>query len=164
MNPVLRVPNASDYDAISSWIPDAVSCARWAGPRLRFPFTPQELPELLEVSSAFSFSLAQGNGTLLGFGQFWSRTEGSAHLGRIIVSPHKRGCGYGKALCKLLIAEALNATSAETITLRVYRDNASALSLYSNLGFLIVESESNADVFAMEAKANQSSHRLCEPS
>ena len=59
MNPVLRVPNASDYDAISSWIPDAVSCARWAGPRLRFPFTPQELPELLEVSSAFSFSLAK---------------------------------------------------------------------------------------------------------
>ena len=78
------------------------------------------------------------------------------HLGRIIVSPHERGRGYGKALCNLLIAEALSATNAERITLRVYRDNAPVFSIYSNLGFLVVESESNAEVFAMEARANDS--------
>jgi len=106
------------------------------------------------VPNSSSFSMAQGNGVPLGFGQFWPRGERAVHLGRIIVSPHKRGRGYGKKLCSLLIAEALSATNAEVITLRVYRDNVSAFSIYSNLGFLIVESESNEEVFAMEARAN----------
>lgn len=156
MNSLLRIPIASDYDTIASWIPDSISCARWAGPHLRFPFVSQELPELLMVPNAYSFSMAQGNDVPFGFGQFWRRGESSVHLGRIIVSPHERRRGYGKALCNLLIAEALSATKAETITLRVYRDNAPAFSIYSNLGFLIVESESNAEAFAMEARANHS--------
>ena len=137
---------------IASWIPDAVACARWAGPHLRFPFTPQELRELLVVPNACSFSMAIGSAIPLGFGQFWRRAESSVHLGRIIVSPHERGRGYGKALCNLLIAEALRATNAEMVTLRVYRDNSIAFSIYSNMGFLVVESESNTEVFAMEAK------------
>jgi [ribosomal protein S18]-alanine N-acetyltransferase len=98
--------------------------------------------------------MAQGSGAPLGFGQFWRRDDRSVHLGRIIVSPHERGRGYGKTLCSLLISEALCATNAEAITLRVYRDNAPAFSIYSNLGFLIVESESNEEVFAMEARAD----------
>ncbi|HJW55363.1 MAG TPA: GNAT family N-acetyltransferase [Burkholderiaceae bacterium] len=159
MNTLLRIPVASDYDTIASWIPDSISCARWAGPHFRFPFVSQELPELLAVPNSCSFSMAQGNGVLLGFGQFWRRDERSVHLGRIIVSPHERGRGYGKTLCNLLIAEALNATNAGTITLRVYRDNAPAFSIYSNLGFLIVESESNEEVFAMEARANPALQR-----
>ena len=129
MNPQLRIPVASDYDTIASWIHDSISCARWAGPLLRFPFVSHELPELLMVPNSSSFSMAQGNGVPLGFGQFWPRGERAVHLGRIIVSPHKRGRGYGKKLCSLLIAEALSATNAEVITLRVYRDNVSAFSI-----------------------------------
>jgi ribosomal-protein-alanine N-acetyltransferase len=154
MNPALRITIDSDYYMIASWIPDATSCARWAGPHLRFPFLPQELPELLMVPNSSSLSMAEDNGVLLGFGQFWRRGKSLVHLGRIIVSPHRLGRGYGKTLCNLLIAEALSATNAEIISLRVYRDNAPAFSIYSNLGFRIVEPESNAEVFAMEARAN----------
>lgn len=152
MDPALRIAVASDYETIGSWIPDAISCARWAGPRLRFPFVSQELPELLAVESACSYCMIKGGGRPLGFGQFWPRDKNAVHLGRIIVSPHERGKGYGKALCNLLIVEALTATNAETITLRVYRDNVPAFSIYSKLGFLVVTSKSNAEVFAMEAR------------
>jgi ribosomal-protein-alanine N-acetyltransferase len=93
-------------------------------------------------------------GVPLGFGQFWRRDERTVHLGRIVVSPQERGRGYGKTLCSLLISEALRATNAEAITLRVYRDNAPAFSIYSNFGFRIVESESNEEVYAMEVRAN----------
>jgi ribosomal protein S18 acetylase RimI-like enzyme len=151
MNPALRNPIASDYETIASWIPDAMACARWAGPHLRFPFVFQELPDLLVVPNACSFSMTMKDSIPLAFGQFWRRNESTVHLGRIIVSPEKRGRGYGKALCKLLIAEALHATNAEKISLRVYRDNVIAFSIYSALGFVVVESESNPEVFAMEA-------------
>jgi len=152
MRPSLRISRISDYDTIASWIPDSVSCARWAGPRLRFPFSSQALPELLLMPNSCCFSLTQGSDIPLGFGQFWRRDERSVHLGRLIVSPHERERGYGKTLCSLLVAKVLSATSAEIITLRVYRDNAPAFSIYSNFGFRVVESESNEEVFAMEMR------------
>lgn len=149
----LRAPITTDYDVIVSWILDASACARWAGPQLRFPFVAEELPELLGVGHVHSYSMVTPDNVLIGFGQFWLRDKKTVHLGRIIVAPHKRGHGLGTALCKLLIAEALHTTSAEKVTLRVYRDNPAAFSVYSKLGFIGVEGESNSEVLAMEAKA-----------
>jgi RimJ/RimL family protein N-acetyltransferase len=96
---------------------------------------------------------------LIGFGQFWPRDDRTVHLGRIIVAPQNRGFGLSMVLCKFLIAEALHTTNAEKITLRVYRDNQAALSVYSKLGFISVESESNSEVLAMESKANSAFRR-----
>ena len=62
-------------------------------------------------------------------------------------------------MCEFLIAEALHATKAEKVTLRVYRDNQAAFSIYSKLGFVSVESESNSEVLAMESKANSALQR-----
>ena len=57
------------------------------------------------------------------------------HLGRIIVSPAQRGRGKGRELCERLVARAVQATGAGAVTLRVYRDNETALGLYLRLGF-----------------------------
>jgi ribosomal protein S18 acetylase RimI-like enzyme len=43
----------------------------------------------------------------MGFGQYWLTAPGTAHLGRIIVSPQARGRGLGRVLMQLLCAEAL---------------------------------------------------------
>jgi len=152
----LRTPGSSDYEALASWVADASACVRWASPRLRFPFTAAELPELLAVPDAGSYCMSERDGKPLGFGQFWVVTAGAVHLGRIIVSPNERGRGLGKSLCELLIAEAVPATGATAVTLRVYLDNAPALAVYSSLGFCIVESESTDEVFFMRAEANPS--------
>lgn len=149
----LQAPRAIDYLAIASWIIDAAACARWAGARVPFPFSAPELPRLLAIEGSESYCLRDDRSTALAFGQFWVATPGAVHLGRIIVAPEKRGSGYGRMLCRQLIEKAVRRTGASTISLRVYRDNPVALSLYAALGFVVDLSQSSAEVLFMKAAA-----------
>lgn len=149
MNIELRPTEKADYATIATWIKDADSCARWAGPLVHFPFSAGKLPELLSVTGGSSYCLSSGDGSCIGFGQFWVVKQGAVHLGRIIISPEVRGTGAGRLLCEKLIAEAVKVTGATTVTLRVYRDNKAAISLYFSLGFSVVESESTSDLLLM---------------
>lgn len=79
---------------------------------------------------------------------------GAVHLGRVIVSPALRGTGAGRLLCEKLIARALESTGASRVTLRVYRDNKAARSLYASLGFSVVVSQSTAELLFMSAQAD----------
>jgi len=155
MNCTLRPPHASDFMAIASWIDNAETCIRWAGPRLPFPFSASELPALLALDDGQSFCLADGPATACGFGQYWVATPGAVHLGRIIVSPATRRQGLGRELCRQLMTRAAQETGAGAITLRVYRDNAAAVALYSSLGFKERETESTAVVLFMEAAVDR---------
>ena len=147
----LHPPRTIDYEAIASWITDAAACARWAGPRVPFPFSASELPRLLSIDGIESYCLVDGLSDICGFGQFWIASPGAVHLGRIIVSPAKRGKGCGRMLCQQLIEKAVRKTGASETTLRVYRDNSAALSLYVDLGFLVDDSKSTEDVLFMKA-------------
>lgn len=80
-------------------------------------------------------------------------TPGAVHLGRIILAPAARGKGLGRVLCRQLATRAVHSTGANTVTLRVYRDNPVAVALYTGLGFTPVESESDEDVLFMRAEA-----------
>ncbi|BDT67673.1 acetyltransferase [Comamonadaceae bacterium OS-1] len=152
MNATLRAPTAHDFAAIASWIPDAAAALRWAGPRLPFPFSAADLPAWLALPGCgqSSYSLVDGAGQLCGFGQHWVVQPGAVHLGRIIIAPGARGQGVGRVLCQQLIAAALRATSATTVTLRVYKDNPVAVGLYASLGFTELASESTGDVYFMQ--------------
>lgn len=156
MKTTLRTPEKADYEAIATWISDAKACSRWAGPSVRFPFAAANLPELLAVEGCSSYCLADIDNRCIGFGQFWPGKQGAVHIGRIIVSPEARGCGTGRLLCEKLIEKARQSTGASTVTLRVYRDNHAARSLYSNLGFVIIESESTDDLLFMSSTASSS--------
>jgi ribosomal-protein-alanine N-acetyltransferase len=145
----LRPPEARDYAALGTWVPDADSCARWAGPKLKFPFDPQQLPALLAEPGAHSFVLSRGPAEALGFCQFWVREAGVAHLARIILAPAARGQGLASTLCKLLMAEAAQTAEAQAFTLRVYRDNHPALAVYEGLGFVVAPAQSDERVFFM---------------
>lgn len=147
--PSLRPPETADYAVMGGWVPDADSCLRWAGPRLKFPFRPSRLPQLLAEPGAHSFAMSRGMGPALGFGQFWVRDPGVAHLARIILAPAARGQGLGTTLCELLMAEAARATGAAAFTLRVYRDNDPALAIYERLGFAVVPELSSEAIFSM---------------
>jgi RimJ/RimL family protein N-acetyltransferase len=151
-----RLPTTADYKVLASWIPDAKACKHWAGSQLHFPFCAKQLSELSDVSGIYGFSMVSPENELIGFGQFWLRNEETVHLGRVIVDPNMRGFGFGTTLCEFLIHEALNTTDAENVTLRVYRDNSAAISIYAKLGFMGVEGESNSKVLAMEAAARPS--------
>lgn len=86
----------------------------------------------------------------MGFGQYWLTAPGTAHLGRIIVSPQARGRGLGRVLMQLLGAEALRAPGVQRLTLRVYRDNIAAVALYRDLGFQPVEHASTPELLFMQ--------------
>ena len=156
MRLVLRSPVPSDYESIASWIPDAAACARWAGLRVPFPFVATELATLLAVTGGESCCLAEDDGLLVGFGQHWVVRDGVVHLGRIIVSPAQRGRGKGRELCERLVARAVQATGAGAVTLRVYRDNETALGLYLRLGFRPVVTESDEEVLLMRKVVDDS--------
>lgn len=147
----LRPPDAADYAALGSWVPDAESCARWAGPKLKFPFSPQQLPQLLAEPGAHSFVLSRGPAQALGFCQFWVRQAGVAHLARIILAPAARGQGLASTLCALLMEQAAQIAGARAFTLRVYRDNHPALATYEGLGFVAVPAQSDERIFFMRA-------------
>ena len=148
--PSLRPPEAADYLALGSWVKDADTCLRWAGPKLKYPFKPARLAQLLAEPGAHSFVMSRGQAApALGFGQFWVRDPGVAHLARIILATTARGQGLGTTLCELLMAEAARVTGAGAFTLRVYRDNDPALAIYERLGFVVVPALSDEWVFAM---------------
>jgi RimJ/RimL family protein N-acetyltransferase len=151
VDPILRPARPSDFAALAGWIPDAEACRRWAGPRVSFPFAAVSLEDLLAVATGASFALADGTGALVGFGQYWVREPGAVHLGRIIVAPGQRGRGLGRTLCRRLMAEALAATGAASVTLRVYRGNIAARTLYASLGFREEPSDTDPDPILMRA-------------
>jgi len=149
--PTLRPPRRTDYPVLTRWIVDADLCIRWAGPRVPFPFATTELENLLAVDGSSSYCLDDGGADPCGFGQHWVLTPGGVHLGRLIVSPDVRGKGYGRQLCQQLMAQAVSASNARFVTLRVYRDNLAAFTLYASLGFKPVEAESTDEVYFMQA-------------
>ena len=88
----------------------------------------------------------------MGFGQYWLTAPGTAHLGRIIVSPQARGRGLGRVLMQLLCAEALRSPDVQRLSLRVYRDNVAALALYRDVGFQPVEDASTLELLFMQRR------------
>ena len=146
---ILRPAEAADYAVVSTWLPDAAACLRWAGPRVPFPFAVQDLAALLAVETGHSYSLVDLSGMPRAFGQHWVLTAGSVHLGRLIVAPEARGQGVGRALVEQLIERAIAMTHATAVTLRVYRDNATAHALYTSLGFQASEAESTPEALFM---------------
>lgn len=159
----LRATRPADYGEIASWIPDADACIRWAGPRVTFPFSVDELPRLLDVPNGESWCLGDDGAAPRGFGQFWPYEPNAVHLGRIIVSPAVRGKGYGRELCRGLIAKAIQSTGASVVTLRVYRDNATAVALYRSLGFDPVESQSTPYALFMRMQVESFGDAVPEP-
>ena len=150
MSPFLRSPIPSDYAAIASWIPDATACARWAGPQMRYPFLPAELPELLASENASSYAMVDAASGMLGFGQLVRQQRSVLRLSRIIIAPHRRGLGLGASMCRLLLAQATSYLEVELVTLGVYRDNSPAIALYSRLGFAERTLHPGPEIMAME--------------
>ncbi len=149
----LRQPLPDDYLSLASWIGDARQCLRWAGAIVPYPFAAEELSRLLIVplpGGETSWSLAGAGGELLAFGQLWQREPGCAHMGRVIVAPEARRKGVGHSLCSQLMSKAAGGGFGR-ISLRVYRDNVSAVRLYMSLGFTEIASEANGEVILMQA-------------
>lgn len=55
-------------------------------------------------------------------------------LGHLVVAPHARGQGLGRALTELLLARAFEVHESRRVTLVVFRENQSAIACYRKAG------------------------------
>lgn len=147
-----RAAQRDDLTTVISWIPDAQSCVAWAGPKVRFPLEVEHLLQDLEFESTRCYAFNDGD-QLLAFGQVRVLDEGTrGHLARIVVDPRVRGKGIGRSFVIKLIEEARR-LNCRTVTLRVVKDNAIAISLYRKLGFIFPEKQPDIlrdDVYYMQ--------------
>lgn len=120
-----------------SWTPEAESLRRWSGPSTRHPATAASLWEDINNPDATTFALHSAETGTAGLGQVRFREESYGHLARIIVSPHLRGRGLGRALCLALMREAVRLQpDTRFFSLYVFPDNPNAIGLYRSLGYV----------------------------
>ncbi len=131
----LEAATLGDLATVLGWTPEAAALARWAGP-VRYPPTPASFREDAGVTHGNSFILRDETGSLVAFGQALPRPEGTVHLARLIVAPAARGRGWGRELCRRLMA-ATPGQAPRRFTLNVYADNLVAVRLYTSLGFAV---------------------------
>ena len=129
----LRKAKKADLKTIISWIPDELTCRRWAGPKVRFPLNIENLSKDIAFSDNNAYCLKHKK-SIVAFGQLVAKEDGYLHLARIIVDPSKRAMGYGRLLCNELLKMA-GQKGYRKISLNVYRNNTIALELYESLGF-----------------------------
>lgn len=141
------------YAVIGAWLDSASATQRWAGPGVAYPLAPDAFAEALQLQQRPGWVLLDARDQCVGFGQYWPTTSGTLHLGRIIVSPQARGHGLGRVLMQALMAQALQSTGVERLTLRVYRDNVAAVTLYRDLGFQSMEDASTPELLFMQHRA-----------
>ncbi len=132
---IIRQTTRDDLRTLRHWIPDAIACARWAGPDVGFPFTIDSLCEDIKLEPENTYSLAGTRSGLLGLGQLFVIGEVRLHLARLIVHPEKRDRQLGRIFCAALIKEAYARWGLREVTLNVESKNLAAIKLYQRLGF-----------------------------
>ena len=123
----------------------------WPGREKGIPITAPEFSEILKLPGHSSYCMSENGEPPVAFGQIWVSSANTVNLVRVIVDPNRRGRGFGKQLSAFLLAEARKLPQASTVRLRVLRANIAAVSLYTSLGFFVVETESNESVLALAA-------------
>ena len=134
--PALRSATPADVAVALAWTPEDDALRRWAGPGTRCPATVASLWEDINNADATTYAFESKALGMIGLGQVRFRENIYGHLARIIVSPHHRGRGFGRALCAALMREAVRLHPAITAySLYVFPDNPGAIALYRSLGF-----------------------------
>ena len=135
--PILRPATPVDAAMALAWTPEDEALRRWAGPNTRCPATAGSLWEDINHADATTFAFEDQAAGLVGLGQVRFREQTFGHLARIIVSPHERGKGLGRALCLALMREAVQLhPTIKGFSLYVFPDNPGVIALYRSLGFI----------------------------
>ena len=121
------------------WFNSEKEISTWGGPGFKYPMSETDFIAVLRTAEIDSYWLVDAEGEKLGFGQFYPRLN-RYHLGRLVVSPHQRGKGLGKALVRSLLELAPQKIQLqggkEEASLFVFRDNSAAVKCYQSLGFV----------------------------
>ena len=130
----IRPYKDSDVDTILSWCQNEKSFYQWtAGILGNYPITQREF---CFVESLMPFTAFDETG-MVGFFTLRNPDESLDELrfGFVIVNPHKRGKGYGKAMLQLGLKFAFEIYGAKKVSLGVFENNLPAYYCYKTVGF-----------------------------
>jgi RimJ/RimL family protein N-acetyltransferase len=138
----LRPFGVDDIDRLIAWIPDATFLLQWAGPTLSWPLTVDQLRRDVAASapggSHLIFKAVGGDGSAVGHIEVKAidRVHRNAMMGRILVAPDKRGCGFGRSMIAAALAVCFDDLKLHRVGLRVFAHNTTAIESYRRVGFL----------------------------
>lgn len=119
----LRAAEALGLSTVLSWIDGEQSLRMWAGPKVQYPVSPQNIWSELSASADNAYAFADGEGAVIGFGQILLKVNNSLHLARLIVNPELRAQGIGRNLCVALMDIGVSKHQPEYFTFNVYESN-----------------------------------------
>jgi RimJ/RimL family protein N-acetyltransferase len=132
---------------IVSWVPDAQALYLFAGHRLSWPLTVDQLVEGEQDPERTAWVVVSAS--LDAIGQFELTTrERHSHLGRVLLDPTVRGRGLAHELVRLAVARA-SALGATSVGLRVAAGNRPAVRTYERAGFVMTEGQASSGSRAM---------------
>ena len=126
------------YPDLISWIGNAEELMLFAGPKLTFPLTNEQLNESLNEKGRFAFQVVNENDNLpIGHCEIYL-TNNTAALGRILIGEKSfRGKGLGKIIVKKLLKYIEENIDRKKVELNVFDFNIAAVKCYEKVGFKI---------------------------
>lgn len=130
----LKPYNISDAETILSWNKDEISFYKWsAGVLGEYPITKEQFGF---VNNLMAFTAIEDD-EIVGFFTMRRPSESFDELrfGFVVISPSKRGRGYGKEMLQLGLIFAFEIYGAKKVSLGVFENNESAYFCYKAVGF-----------------------------
>ncbi|MGY2078823.1 GNAT family N-acetyltransferase [Modestobacter sp. SYSU DS0657] len=141
----VRRRQAEDVPVIVSWVPDAAALHRFAGPRLTWPLTSQQMINGA-AENRTAWVMTDGDEPV---GHFELTSIGtSVRLGRVLLDPVRRGRGLGNQLVAAALEQA-KILGASEVRLNVVADNVVAWRVYDRLGFTSSPQQDRTDILSM---------------
>ncbi|MEV7009956.1 GNAT family protein [Streptosporangium sp. NPDC051022] len=133
----LRAFEPEDATVVASWVSDVEALTMWSGHAgFSWPFDARQLVAFYADPGRRPLVVAEADGTPVGHLSLKPDVQGwSARLGLVMVSPERRGRGYGAAMIRDALAVAFGDLRVHRVDLGVYTQNAGAIALYERLGF-----------------------------
>ena len=128
----------SDAELLVDWVPDAEALFRWCGDYIPWPLTVEGIARHLREVEMIRFFLEE-NGVKVGYMAIRKMSGTESRIQTVLVSENAgRGRGYGKAMLRLAMEEAVLRFASTEFSLAVFEDNHRARNCYAALGFEVV--------------------------
>jgi RimJ/RimL family protein N-acetyltransferase len=137
----LRALEPADCDRLLTWIDSADALWQWSGARsFAWPLDRGQLLRDLATRAGSGGLLAgiDESGEMVGHVLIEAQDHhGLGHIGRVAVSPDRRGDGLGTALMRATVHHAFVELGLHRLQLMVYTFNAPAIATYRAVGFAV---------------------------
>lgn len=138
-----RAATPDEFDAIVRLVPTQEELFL-VYPNGKHPFTVDQLRTLADTRR--ELTVAVHDGEIVGFADLYNVEPGlHAFIGNVIVGRPFRGKGLGRALVTHMAQTVFGKYDTPEVRISVFNDNATALLLYSSLGFKPYAIEERAD-------------------